>query len=299
MRLLKTLLILTLSLTSLMTSAKTYHVYFLGGQSNMEGYGYNAELSDDQKALSSAVPIFHGRSVFDNQADGGVGLWSLLKPGHGTGFHSDGVTNNYSDRFGPELTFAQSMAKSTAQNIAIIKYATGGTGLSTGVGYGNWDPEFTEGDGQNQYDYALTAIKTALTATDIDGDGVPDTLIPAGIVWMQGEADAHHSVAAADAYGEKLTTLMKLIRQALGDETIPVVLGKINRRPDQGAEPEMPYMQTVIKAQKLFAMNDVCARYVTETEKYTLTDDRWHYDSAAYIQMGQAFAKAMLNLKTC
>ena len=91
---------------------------------------------------------------------------------------------------------------------AIIKYAVGGTGLHLKTGYGNWSPDFREGDGNNQYDFALNTFRNALSVSDIDGDGEADTLIPAGIIWMQGEADAHASAACANAYFNNLTRLM-------------------------------------------------------------------------------------------
>lgn len=297
MALTKLIILATLLMSSTITMAKTYHVYFLGGQSNMEGYGYNKDLPSSLQSFAKVVPIFHGSSAFDTQPGGGLGLWTELQPGHGTGFTTDGKANQYSDRFGLEITLAHSLLKDTEHNIAFVKYATGGTGLSKGVGYSNWDTDFAAGD--NQYNFAIKTIQTALATKDIDGDGSEDKLIPAGIIWMQGEADAHHSIEAANAYETKITTLMQRLRNALGNESLPIALGKINRLPDQGPEPEMPYMDTVIKAQARFAENDVCAEYVTETEEYTISNDRWHYDSDAFIKMGRAFAKAILKLKSC
>jgi len=37
--------------------AKTYQVYFLGGQSNMDGYGYTRDLPDDLKQSVPGVRI--------------------------------------------------------------------------------------------------------------------------------------------------------------------------------------------------------------------------------------------------
>ncbi|MYB54229.1 MAG: sialate O-acetylesterase, partial [Acidobacteriia bacterium] len=46
-------------------SAETYHVYYLGGQSNMDGYGKVGELSADLRGVNNAVPIFHGNPTPD------------------------------------------------------------------------------------------------------------------------------------------------------------------------------------------------------------------------------------------
>ena len=157
-------------------SGTEYLTFFIAGQSNMDGYGYVDKLPTELRSEQN-VMIFHGNGVFDNQAAGGMGRWSNLRPGHGTGFMSDGDTNKYSNRFGPELSFANTLTTELPnKNIAIIKYAVGGTGLHLKTGYGNWSPDFSEGKGNNQYDFALQTIKNAFSSSDIDGDGKNDTL---------------------------------------------------------------------------------------------------------------------------
>lgn len=293
----KTYLILILLLLNgaFNANATEYYTFFLGGQSNMDGYGYNknlpAELSTTQDVM-----IFHGNGVFDNKQGGGDGLWSKLKPGHGTGFKSDGITNQYSDRFGAELSFADSLSKNLGnKKIAIIKYSVGGTGLALKSGYGNWSPDFVEGQGKNQYDYALKTIENAFSQHDIDGDGEPDKLIPAGIIWMQGEADAHTSVHTANAYLDNLKRLMALLRASLRKDDIPIIIGKItNSKLEKNI---MPYYERVQTAQRLFSEQDICAAYMTETSNYDYTKaDVWHYTSDSYVSMGKDFAESYIQL---
>ncbi len=280
-------------------NATGYYTFFLGGQSNMDGYGYNknlpAELSTTQDVM-----IFHGNGVFDNKQGGGEGLWSMLKPGHGTGFKSDGKSNQYSDRFGAELSFAANLSEKIGnKKIAIIKYSVGGTGLALKSGYGNWSPDFVEGEGKNQYDYALKTIENAFSHHDIDGDGKPDKLIPAGIIWMQGEADAHTSVHTANAYLDNLKRLMALLRASLRKDDIPIIIGKItNSKLEKNI---MPYYERVQTAQRLFSEQDICAAYMTETSNYGYTKaDAWHYTSDSYISMGKDFAESYIQLsKKC
>lgn len=292
----KIVLMMLLTLASSL-NAKEYMTFFMAGQSNMDGYGY---IKDLPKSLNKEqdVMIFHGNGVFANQPLGGVGLWSKLRPGHGTGFSSDGKSNKYSDRFGSELTFAAELQKAFPnQNIAIIKYAVGGTGLHLKTGYDNWSPDFTDGDSQNQYDYALNTINNAYQNRDIDGDGVMDTLIPAGIVWMQGEADAHTSPQSANAYFANLKRLMTLLRAALRKDDIPVLVGKITDS-QMGEEDIMPYIDVVHAAQSLFVEQDVCAGYMTDIDNYQHNPkDPWHYKSQGYIDMGKDFANVFIKLK--
>ena len=70
--------------------ATDYYVYYLGGQSNMDGYGFVRELKDDQKELMDPVYIFHRNTSPDGAKVDGKGRWSLLQPGHGVGFKSNG-----------------------------------------------------------------------------------------------------------------------------------------------------------------------------------------------------------------
>lgn len=297
------LVVVCMALTACATQAPVndYKLYYLGGQSNMEGFGYSAELPDGLDAAVPQVMIFTGRMALDDDPAGGGGLWAPLKPGFGTGFVTDGTANTLSDRFGPELFFGRTMAESYPDaRIAIIKYALGGSGLALGVGYGSWHPDYEEGEGINQYDHALTAIRTALSHADIDGDGTPDRLIPSGIVWMQGEADAYDSQEAADAYLANIKRLMDLLRAALRVDDLPLAIGRIT---DSGMADDgkvMDYIETVQDAQRKFVESDSCAAYVTVTDDIAHSDDAWHYDTAGFIRLGTAFAEEMQRLeKTC
>lgn len=277
---------------------KTYRLYFLGGQSNMEGFGYVHELPDAIAVTAENVMIFAGQAALDNEPHGGVGTWQPLEPGFGTGFSTDGKTNRLSDRFGPELLFGRMMAeRSPGEKIAIVKYALGGSGLAEGVGFGNWHPDFSDGAGINQYDHALKTLRNAFAQTDIDGDGAADRLIPSGIVWMQGEADAYQSQASADQYRANLERLMNLLRAALRVDDLPVVIGRIT---DSGMADDgsvMDYIATVQQAQRDFVDDDACAAYVTITDELRHLDDAWHYDTDGFVKMGTAFADAMIELE--
>lgn len=277
----------------------TYKVYFLGGQSNMEGFGYVSELPDGVAEQAASVPVFHGRTLEDGKQGGGEGLWTAMKPGHGFGFDTDGSSNAYSDRFGPELTFASTMTGSVdGEKIAIIKFTRGGTALVHGVsGFGSWDPDYAEATGRNQLDYALSAIEQALAARDIDGDGHQDTLVPAGIVWMQGEADAFDSEDASSNYAANLARVIKQFRAALGDDNLPVVLGRIKDSGDTAQTRVMGFSPVVQEQQAAYVAGDNCAQLVDVTKDFGFLPDGWHYRSEDYVVLGKAFAEAMNKLE--
>jgi hypothetical protein len=289
---LKILIALAL-LSSASAKAAEYLLYYLGGQSNMEGYGYVSELPGEWIGKIDRVMIFQGAQGEDGKAGGGKGIWAPLEPGHGTGFISDGKTNGLSERFGPELSFGKSMAELNPDtNIAIIKYSRGGTSLLEGAsGYGNWEPDSELGDGINQYDHALMTIRNALAHSDIDRDGKADTLIPAGIVWMQGEADAYDSPVAARAYRENLKRMMDLFRAALRTDDLPVVIGRIIDSGRDGDGLLMDYSPVVQQAQIDYTATDPCAALVDIGDEIGWSDD-WHYGTRDYLRLGAAFAKA-------
>ena len=213
-------------------SAKDYYTFFLGGQSNMDGYGYNKNLPEDLQGSMENVRIFHGNTAPDNVAKAdGRGIWSALQAGHGVQFQSDGKMNAYSQRFGLELTFARTLRRLHPDKpIAIIKYSRGGTSIDSVAArnFGCWEPDYQGKTGINQYDHFLATVRNAMAVRDIDGDGEDDRLIPMGILWMQGESDAALTEAIALRYYAHLTRLMNLIRAAFHTDDLPVIIGKIS-----------------------------------------------------------------------
>ena len=299
----KTVLVLVMGLLSTSTICQQaekdpIRLFYLGGQSNMDGYGYNAELSDALNTEFQNVWIFHGNSTPDEKENGGLGKWELLKPGHGVGFSSDRTTTNLSDRFGIELSFAKKLQQLyPGEKIAIIKYSRGGSSLdSLATGrFGSWEPDFRGSNGINQYDHFLTTIREATGTEDIDGDGKEDLLIPSGILWMQGESDAAYTEEIANRYYANLKRLMDLIRAALHTDDLPVVIGKISDSWQNENGKVWPYGELVQYAQEKFAKTDENAAIVRSTRYYKYSDAA-HYDSKGYIDLGEKFAEAVYEL---
>lgn len=277
--------------------AKVYRVYYLGGQSNMDGYGQTKDLSNEQREPVEGCMIYRGSIQGFGDEPRGLGVWATLTPGFGVGYSSDGTTNRLGDRFGPELSFGARMQElHPDENIAIIKYSRGGSSIMLESGGATWDvDDRREKNGRvgiNQFDHALKTIDMALSVRDIDGDGEDDTLIPAGIVWMQGESDGTNE-AAADAYEQNLSELMNLLRAAMRVDELPVVIGRIS---DSGAnssgQPVWKWGDRIRAAQQGFCENDPAAALVTSTDSYGYSDP-YHYNSAGYVDLGIRFAQAM------
>jgi hypothetical protein len=287
------------SLSAQSLRSDTVRVYYLGGQTNMDGYGYNKDLSESLRQSNEDVWIFHGNPVGDDRSQGGLGLWEPLQAGHGTGFQSDGESNTLSDRFGVELTMAIELQKLyPGERIALIKYSRGGTSIdsmATGS-FGCWEPDYQGSTGINQYDHFLKTVRAAMDNTDIDGDGRTDILVPAGIVWMQGESDAGYNEEIANRYYFNLKRLMDLIRASFRYDDLPVVIGKISDSWDDPKDGKVwDYGELVQYAQEKFARTDGSASIV-RTTRYYLYSDTWHYDSEGYVDLGKQFAKSLYQL---
>lgn len=275
-----------------------YQVYYLGGQSNMDGYGMVSELPAGLAGEMDGVMIYHGNTSADNTPVDGRGMWSTLCPGHGVGFSSDGTNNSYSDRFGVELTFAEKMKELfPGERIAIIKYSRGGTSIDTAAagGAGAWLPGYIGGNGVNQYDHFLATVKGALAAGDIDGDGRKDVLIPSGILWMQGESDANNEYATS-IYKENLAMLIDSIRNVFSAPDMPVAIGRISDSHNDADSLVWTWGDAVREAQAKYVAEDGKAALVTSTDSY-LYSDPWHYNSEGYIDLGRKFAEAIAAIR--
>lgn len=279
------------------TEKETFRFFFLGGQSNMNGYGYNSDLPISLKSDTKDVWIFHGNPEDDEEKNGGRGIWEILKPGHGKGFSSDGKSNNLSERFGLELSFAKKMKELYPnEKIAIIKYSKSGSSIDSLAArhFGSWDPDYVGKTGINQYDHYLNTITNALDIDDIDKNGKIDKLIPSGILWMQGESDANDEEVAL-RYFDNLKNLMNLMRASLLKDDLPIVIGKISDSGNNEDGKVWKYGELVQFAQEKYALTDKNAIVVRSTISYEYSD-KHHYDSKGYIDLGEKFAEAIYQL---
>lgn len=298
----RTLLFCFLTVLTTPALATDFHVLYLGGQSNMDGYGFTRDLPDELKQGVASVPLFHGNSEPDGVAANGYGEWGTVMPGHGVGFKASGQGVKRSDRFGVELSLAQTLVQAFPEKrFAFIKYSRGGTSIdqlaSAAERFGCWEPDFQGGKGTgkgiNQYDHFLATLNHAYAVSDIDGDGTADRLIPAGIIWMQGESDGNE-LEVAQRYQQNLKRLMDLVRAAFRTDDLPVVVGRIADSGQDADGVRWDYGKQVRKAQQDYADDDPKAAWVN-TDGYGFSDP-YHYNSAGYLDLGQKFANALIGL---
>ncbi|WP_462180164.1 hypothetical protein [Pseudoalteromonas gelatinilytica] len=92
---LKKLALCALLAMSTQSKANDYLLYFMGGQSNMEGFGFNKDLPAQYKKPVENTLLFFGNPVADDALNGGKGVWTNLMPGFGTGARFDRSCNYF------------------------------------------------------------------------------------------------------------------------------------------------------------------------------------------------------------
>lgn len=260
-------------------------VVLLLGQSNGEGHTYSSFLSKtvgDEKTLEYTegydnVKISYACTISENTSNG---QFESVKLGQG---HS-------AFQFGPEVGMAEKIsAIDPAKRVYIIKYAYGGTSLTT-----QWRSPSSKNTGslyRGAVDYALEQCRV-LEEMDL----YP---VIKAICWMQGEDDA--SGLNYNSYEQLESNFVNDIRNDLAyykpsDSEIGFVDAGIS---DCVA---WTHYQTVNLAKQTLAQNgashvyiDTIAQNLRYNGEPTGAVDIYHYDSSSMIELGHLFADALLS----
>jgi hypothetical protein len=207
--------------------AHAIDLYILGGQSNAQGYGSNA---DDYPEDPIDLKIrFYWFAPFLSQSGG----WVHLQPQGGIFPHG---------HFGPEISLARQAAKKIIHRVAIFKFTVGTTSL-----YKNW----RVGDDNGYFSafiYQMDAAREQLRTED-------NVIINRCFIWIQGESDAENDVMS-NAYEDNLKKLIAIIRGKLG-KNIRIVLGVDEQFPWVKKNPQ------VLMVQKNMTKHDRNIRFVS------------------------------------
>ena len=226
-------------------------VFVLAGQSNMYGNGaVRTDLPADLLAPQKDVLVFQD------------GTWVPLEPGK--------APLQAGQTFGPEVTFGRAMAQHFGGPIGIIKLSPGGTNLAV-----QWSPEAAK----SLYGKLLRSVQDARKSRPI---------VIAGMLWMQGEADAVHEEMAG-AYQKNLTHLIEAARRDFGSPGLPFACGSVNPPPT----PRYAYADLVRKAQ---AGIDLPGYRMFDCDDLPKGNDHLHYNSRGQRELGERFARALVEL---
>jgi len=263
----------------------------------MDGEGIVGELPKRLDKIFENAWIYSPNRRDDQQPVDNRGFWEALRPGHGFGYSTDGSRGFHSGKFGPELSFASKLLENRPEHkVLIYKYAKGGSSIhpDAATDWGCWDPEYNRGNCINQWIHFQYHLHRAIETAEREFGRI----VPAGIVWHQGESDASHTRTIANSYHKNLSVLMNRMRDELHDASLPIVIGQISdSMMGRGKRKHtFPFGDVVKTAQREFAENDDHAAIVAAPEGHGFSD-AWHYDSETYIELGKRFANAMMDLE--
>lgn len=179
---------------------KKLDLHILAGQSNAQGFQGDAE----QCPGGGQIPFFYNSPGFG--ASGGQ--WTILGPQSGGHF-----PKGY---FGPEITFALALQQAGAQP-AIFKFTAPSTSLAK-----DWKGPGEGGLLDTMCRELLIAIKL------LETHHLKVNLC--SFTWIQGESDAETDEMAIH-YHERLTVLLRHVREILYAPDLPIILGIDEQHP--------------------------------------------------------------------
>lgn len=259
--------VLTFSVSSPTNSH--YDVYLIGGQSNADGRGATSDLTNGLAAWQSPQPdirIYYANPVNGDPLNPTYNTgWNILAPGFSVPPGFSGALP--STKFGPELSFARTLADADPErHLALIKVTQGGTSLSA-----DWNPA-----GGYMYATFTNLTRTALQA--LTNEGARHTL--RGMIWHQGESDGSLTTVA---YQSMLTNFINAVRRDFGVTNLPVVVGELatNRS------------ATVRQAQFNVSETMPYVGFASSSNLPTLAANDPHFTAASQLTMGQRMAAAL------
>lgn len=275
-------------------------IFVLAGQSNAVGYNHISQLAPDYEQISRINestegvlfwPGSNANPLYANQ-------WISLK----AGVSDISVSEPYKDGcFGPETGFALALRKAMPdEEIAIIKFALGATGIARSVDYDdyipslkgfsdnnlNWHPPSDGREAGTLYTDLIKNIYEALEA--LDAKGISYTI--GGIIWMQGEHEAGISRQMALDYGKLLTLFQQTLLKDLNVRKIPFLVGEINSHTwafgDLARKSQAEACRKIAK----------CALIKTTDLPRGGIGGEAHFDAKGMLLLGERFAAGYLSL---
>ncbi|MDP4251182.1 MAG: sialate O-acetylesterase [Bacteroidota bacterium] len=288
------------NITGIQQEKGTLKVFILAGQSNAVGYNNIREFHGGKKNYRIA---FRKRSHIlfwpgSNARDGFANHWTRLQVG----------ISDISDQpsfskacFGPEIGFGETISEELPnEDIAIIKYAVGATGIARSKDYQdyipalkgfddkgkNWHPPVEAEEAGILYQNLITNIRDALASLKQKGRNFEIS----GFIWMQGEHEAGISRTMANDYGKLLTLFMNSVRHDLGVMNLPFVVGEINSH-------TWAFADIGRESQATACRNDPHSLLIKTTDLSRKgIGGLAHFDADSMLTLGDRFANGMLQL---
>ena len=260
---------------------KKIKVFFLAGQSNMDGRARAYHLSDeDLKRLKKAqenVTLY-----YNHQAP--VPLQPTTPPTH--------VQQKFDTKqiFGPELFFGIEMSEAYPDHdIILIKRSRGGMSL-----YGAWNPNWTEEKAKTMNEENAPKLYSDFIAYahEVLKDYDPSEYELCGMLWVQGETDSgtkKFGTIAADTYEANLKNLIQGVRSEFSSPELPFIIFQV------GNEKVVQAMRNISNEDKNVTL--IPQEYQKESEYYFPRNPSplGHYTYESMKRIGEYFSSYYQN----
>jgi hypothetical protein len=180
------------------------------------------------------------------------------------------------------MGFVRELVRVQERPLAVIKVAFSGTGMRT-----DWNPD---DKGEGGACYRALIEETRLALEEARKDGV--SLKLRAFVWVQGESDANPRDSAE--YEPALKKMLNRVRADLNAPELPLLLS-VN--PHFGND-KNGYMPGIVAAQRALAEALPNCAYVDNSAAETLKPSQTHFTGAGTLQVGAAFARALVEMES-
>jgi alpha-galactosidase len=276
-------------------TTKPVKVFVLAGQSNMQGHGHISLGKDGDLEYAARNGFPHLKDAGGKWAERDD-VWYYHKPGRG-GVQKCNLKVGLGAKarsIGPELTFGHRMGDHFKEQVILIKCAWGGQALGGPFrppSSGNTGVKFTQT--VSEVKEVLASLKSLFPRYRGQGFEI------AGFFWHQGWNDGCNKNFARE-YEKNMVNFIRDMRKELGRPDLPFVIATSGMG-GKGASGVAGFLGKAIEPAQVAAAEKTanCTAVPTrhfQHHKPGRQKSHWHNSAESYCLVGDASAKAMIEL---
>ncbi len=276
-------------------TSKPVKVFVLAGQSNMQGHGRISMGKDGDLDYAAKQKQFAYLKTGDDWAERDD-VWYYHKSGKGVVTKSNLKTGlgGRADSIGPELAFGHVIGEYYNEQVLLIKCAWGGQPLG-----GSFRPP-SSGDTGAKYKQVLAETQDVLKNLKAYFPAYKDQGFEiAGFFWHQGWNDGCNK-AFSQEYEKNMINFIKDMRKDLGNADLPFVIATSGMGGPDATGVAGGLAKNIEPAQvNAAAKYDNCTAVKTrhfQKHKPGRQKSHWHNSAESYCLVGDASAKAMIEI---
>jgi hypothetical protein len=299
----------------LQAKPKTYKVFLLAGQSNMQGQGvvdmdhpqyYNSGKGNLVNTMADPCKADAFKHLKDAEGNWVVRDDAFIRHRNGQGVMAGGVSIGFTGygsmnsrhHIGPELQIGHRLGDHFDEPVLLIKTAWGGKSLQK-----DFRPPSAGGEVGEYYTKMFNEVEEALSSVCKEFPQLSG-LTPewAGFVWFKGWNDMINKEATAE-YEQNLVHLINDVRKQLKSPKLPVIVGELGNGGDKVGQNMLTFRQAQRKACKREEWKET-VRFV-ETSQFARPKEEspnvghghhWFGNAESYFLIGDTLGAAMVDL---